>query len=152
MTSSLKHADYLKSLGATHVLDRGTSEESLVSQIRDIAHNKPIELIYDTVGAITQTCVDLILAPGGGFILADPKVLEKGFTFQDGKKLLVVLGVVHGFKELGASLFEKLEGLMDRGVIKVCVSFILENGVLETDANLATSHYELRNSMAGLMR
>ncbi|KAJ8072143.1 hypothetical protein PM082_015701 [Marasmius tenuissimus] len=70
-TSSLKHTDHLKSLGATHVLDRSTPDVSLVSDIQAITQNKPIELVYDAVGAITQAQIDL-LAPGGAFVLADP--------------------------------------------------------------------------------
>ncbi|KAK1231514.1 hypothetical protein PQX77_005346 [Marasmius sp. AFHP31] len=116
-TSSLKHTDRLKSLGATHVLDRSTPEASLVSDIQAIAHNKPIELVYDAVGAITQAQIDL-LAPGGAFVLADPGILGPKLDFNDGRRLLVCGGVVHGFKEFGASLFEKLESLLERGVIK----------------------------------
>ncbi|KAJ8088416.1 hypothetical protein PM082_022489 [Marasmius tenuissimus] len=116
-TSSVKHADRLKSLGATHVMDRSTPDASLVSEIQGITHNKPIELVYDAVGAINQAQIDL-LAPGGAYVLADPLVLGAKLAFNDGRRLLIAGGVVHGFKEFGASLFEKLEGLLERGVIK----------------------------------
>ncbi|KAK1231515.1 hypothetical protein PQX77_005347 [Marasmius sp. AFHP31] len=116
-TSSLKHADHLKSLGATHVIDRSTPDASLVSEIRAVVHDKPIELIYDAVGAITQAQIDL-LAPGGAFVEADPLALGPKFAFNDGRRLLLAGGSVHGFKEFGASLFEKLESLLERGVIK----------------------------------
>ncbi|KAJ8088417.1 hypothetical protein PM082_022490 [Marasmius tenuissimus] len=116
-TSSLKHADHLKSLGATHVIDRNTPDESLASEIQGIAHNKPIEVVYDTVGAISQAKIDL-LAPGGAFVLTDPTALGPKFAFNDGRKPLIAGGAAHGFKEFGASLFGNLEGLLERGVIK----------------------------------
>ena len=119
-TASPKHADYLKSLGATHVLDRRTPEESLVSEIQGLT-SKPIQIAYDAVGAISQAYIDL-LGPGGDFILADPEVFDRGLKFDEGKKPLIVGGVAHGFKEFGASLFEKFEELLERGVIKVCTA------------------------------
>ncbi|KAJ8088415.1 hypothetical protein AAF712_005213 [Marasmius tenuissimus] len=115
-TSSLRHADYLKSLGATHVLDRAIPEESLASAVRAATH-KQIEVAYDAVGAISQTHIDL-LGFGGGFILADPEVFDRGLKFDEGKKPLIVGGVAHGFKEFGASMFENLESFLERGIIK----------------------------------
>ncbi|KAL0058782.1 hypothetical protein AAF712_014519 [Marasmius tenuissimus] len=145
-TSSLKHTDHLKSLGATHVLDRSTPDVSLVSDIQAITQNKPIELVYDAVGAITQAQIDL-LAPGGAFVLADPMALGPKFVFNDGRRLLLVGGAVHGFKEFGASLFEKLESLLERGVIKPLRVEKLPgglNGILDGLARLQ------RNEVSGI--
>ncbi|KAL0569631.1 hypothetical protein V5O48_012329 [Marasmius crinis-equi] len=116
-TSSLKHAEYLKSLGATHVLDRHTPDESLVRTIRDIVHDKPIQLAWDAIGAIMQAHIEL-LGPDGVFVLANPRSLTPQLVFTDGRKGVVPNGAVHAFKELGEGLFGSLESLLARGVIK----------------------------------
>ncbi|KAJ8088063.1 hypothetical protein PM082_013614 [Marasmius tenuissimus] len=119
-TSSLTHAEHLKSLGATHVLDRNTPVNELVLTIRDIIGQDKLhafELAWDAVGAITQEYIDL-LAPGGGFILANPQALKPEFSFKDGRRAIMPNGGAHAFKEQGMALFEKLGGLLEAGVIK----------------------------------
>ena len=49
-TSSLKHTEYLKTLGATHVLDRSLSSSVLLAEIAEIAAGTPIKYAFDTIG------------------------------------------------------------------------------------------------------
>ena len=123
-TSSLAHTDHLKSLGATHVLDRSTPVNELVSSIREILGQVTMDVAWDAVGAITQEYIDL-LAPGGGFILANPQALKPEFSFTDGRRPLIPNGGGHAFKEYAIALFEKLGGLLEAGVIKVCLIILI---------------------------
>ncbi|KAK1229342.1 hypothetical protein PQX77_007597 [Marasmius sp. AFHP31] len=47
-TSSAKHPDYLKSIGATHVVDRDTH----VDKVKDILQGQPLKYIHAVVDAI----------------------------------------------------------------------------------------------------
>ncbi|KAK1229339.1 hypothetical protein PQX77_007593 [Marasmius sp. AFHP31] len=110
-TSSAKHADFLKSLGATHVLDRDTS----IEKFKDILQGKPVEYIYDAVNAISQAFVDLV-APGGTFIIVSPAPAE--IAFNDGRKCIFANGFSHIYKEYAYGLAGALGGLLESGVIK----------------------------------
>jgi len=67
-TASVKHTDYLKSLGATNVLDRNLSVESLKAAIKKLT-NAPVEIVYDAISSkeTQQTGHDL-LVPGGRLV------------------------------------------------------------------------------------
>ncbi|KAJ8073933.1 hypothetical protein PM082_012211 [Marasmius tenuissimus] len=111
-TSSAKHAEYLKSLGATHVLDRNAS----IGAVKEVLGGATINYIYVTVnGAVTQAHVDL-LAPGGIAISAIQFPPEIKFT--DGKKSTMTNGAVHVYKDFGFGLMGALGGLLESGVIK----------------------------------
>ncbi|KAL0069707.1 hypothetical protein AAF712_003370 [Marasmius tenuissimus] len=110
-TSSAKHAEFLKSLGATHVIDRDTP----IEKFKDILQGKPVEYIYDAVNAITQALVDLV-APGGAFIIVSPAPAE--IAFNDGRKCIFANGFSHIYKEYAYGLAGALEGLLKSGVIK----------------------------------
>ncbi|KAJ8073962.1 hypothetical protein PM082_012246 [Marasmius tenuissimus] len=110
-TSSAKHADFLKSIGATHVIDRDTS----IDKVKDIVQGKSVEYIYAAVDAISQAYVDL-LAPGGTLLSAVPVPAE--ITFKDGRKTAITSGSAHLYKEFGYGLMGALGGLLESGVIK----------------------------------
>ncbi|EDR00176.1 uncharacterized protein LACBIDRAFT_314747 [Laccaria bicolor S238N-H82] len=57
-TTSLKHADELKSLGATHVIDR---KASVVAEVRKLT-DKPISIVFDAVSSADtqQAGVDVL--------------------------------------------------------------------------------------------
>jgi NADPH:quinone reductase-like Zn-dependent oxidoreductase len=69
-TASPKHADYLKSLGVTHVIDRNVAASALASEIGNITQNAPIKYAVDTVSSpeTQQTAYDLV-APGGQLVV-----------------------------------------------------------------------------------
>ena len=48
-TASLKHVETLKSLGATHVIDRNVSGSALASEISVITQNAPIKYVVDSI-------------------------------------------------------------------------------------------------------
>ena len=66
-TFALKHADEVKSLGATHIIDRNVS---VVAEVRKLT-DKPILIVYGAIAnADTQQAGIDILAAGGKFVSA----------------------------------------------------------------------------------
>jgi len=68
-TSSLTHEGYLKSLGATHVIDRHLSPDDIAARVKSITSDS-IKSVYDTISeADTQKAAWSVLAPGGHLVL-----------------------------------------------------------------------------------
>lgn len=118
-TASLKHTEFLKSLGATHVLDRNLSSSDIIVEIKKISGDKPIRFLYDTVSSATtqQDGLD-ILASGGQMVIVLPLIPK----VPEDKKVIHVLGIlrVPPNIELTETLYhEKITGWLERGLIKV---------------------------------
>jgi NADPH:quinone reductase-like Zn-dependent oxidoreductase len=63
-TASVKHTDYLKSLGANHVIDRHLSTEAVIAEISKILDQQLLKYSVDTVtNAETGQMVYNLLAP-----------------------------------------------------------------------------------------
>ncbi|KAF8575474.1 GroES-like protein [Ramaria rubella] len=112
-TASLHNADLVKSLGATHVIDR---KADVVAEAKKILTPLP-DIVYDAVSEDTQEQAWNILASNGTLILVLPgkEVLKNG---EDGKKHISIFGNVHIQRELGKSLYANLTGLLQSGKIK----------------------------------
>lgn len=114
-TASPNHEEYLKSLGATHVLDRSLAAGALQTAIVDLT-SVPIKTIYDTVSSPdTQKVAFGLLAPGGQMITTTQKFVES----TDEKKVIGVLGVKapHTITLL-EEMYRNLEGWLKDGTIK----------------------------------
>ncbi|KAF9447412.1 GroES-like protein [Macrolepiota fuliginosa MF-IS2] len=114
-TASPKHIPYLKSLGATHVLDRHLSLPDLKSEIAKIT-TQPIKYVYDAVSLPdTQHIGNEILAPGGYLML----VLSPTITSEDKhvNPVLAMRQLDHNVKLL-TGLYSKLTGLVESDAIK----------------------------------
>ncbi|EIW77113.1 GroES-like protein [Coniophora puteana RWD-64-598 SS2] len=71
-TSSLAHENNLKSLGATHVIDRHGSPDQIVARVKAITSD-PIRIVYDAISEDdTQKTAWAVLAPGGHLVLTLP--------------------------------------------------------------------------------
>ena len=117
--ASLKHAEYLKSLGATHIIDRNISGAALASEINNITYNAPIKYAVDSISLpdTQQTAYDL-LAPGGKLVLFRPVQIK---TIEE-KSVLSVSGFIRNPPnvELLKTLYhDHLERLLKEGAIKV---------------------------------
>ncbi|KAF8055560.1 chaperonin 10-like protein [Lyophyllum atratum] len=117
-TASPKHADFLKSLGATHVLDRHLDSAALTAEVAKIT-SAPIEIVYDAVSLPdTQQIGYSLLAPGGHLTL----VLQKNaqVTAVEGKDITTVLGMwtLPHSRELGVQLYSRLGELLEKGAVK----------------------------------
>ncbi|KAJ2932483.1 hypothetical protein H1R20_g4578, partial [Candolleomyces eurysporus] len=82
-TSSLTHEQFLKSLGATHVLDRFSPLTRDTIQAL-IGSEKPLKVVYDAISTEeTQTASFDLLSPGGQLVVVLPaqaSIAEKAAT------------------------------------------------------------------------
>ncbi|KAG5719568.1 Zinc-type alcohol dehydrogenase-like protein C2E1P3.01, partial [Termitomyces sp. T112] len=105
-TASVKHTRYLKSLGATHVLDRTAPLSSLGSAVKEIT-SAPIEIVYDAVStADTQNTGYNILASNGSMVV----VLNPEVNKIPGKKVYHVFAMPNlpHTSEISANMYSKL--------------------------------------------
>lgn len=119
-TASLRNTDLLKSLGATHVIDRNIPPSSFASEIASIT-TKPIPLVFDSIAqADTQQLGYDILAEEGHIIV----VLQSSIKQVPGstKKVLGVFGSVQApaNRAIGRALAQNLPTLLEAGDIVVC--------------------------------
>ena len=129
-TASLKHAEFLKSIGATHVVNRNISAPSLVSEISSITQNVPIKYAFDSISLpeTQQTAYDL-LAHGGKLAT----VLVPAAKTTKEKDIFHVSGFLRtppNIKLLETFYHDNLERFLKEGAIKVsrsrkCHSFYL---------------------------
>ena len=119
VTASLHNTDLLKSLGATHVVDRSASD--VLAEIRKALGGSTTSLIFDTISLEeTQTQAWSLLAHSGTLIITlQPQVDDtaEGET----RNLVHVFGSVHTpeSRPLGEDLYSNLTSLLENGSIKV---------------------------------
>ena len=119
-TASPRNIDSLKSLGATHVLDRNLSTEALHAEIKKIA-DKPITTIYDAVGSPeTQNLGYDLLGPGGVLAAVQPDSIKPEKKVSE-KNSFFMMGDLNcpPNRKLGASLYSKLTELLAEEALKV---------------------------------
>lgn len=123
ITTASKHNEaYLKSIGATHVIDRTLPAAEVQSAVKAIT-SEPIKVAYDTISLPdTQNLTYDILAPGGSLVLVLEQNIDKEKITKD-KFVAQVFGNVHvpDQRKLGVSLYSKLTELLAAGDIKVSV-------------------------------
>lgn len=115
-TASLKNTEFLKSLGATHVLDRNLSAQALKAEIEKIT-TKPIKYVYDAISLPeTQKTGLELLATGGQLML----VLPPQVTSND-KKVSNVIAFRHMEPNVVATtaMYTKLSEWVEKGIIQV---------------------------------
>ncbi|KAJ2932485.1 hypothetical protein H1R20_g4577, partial [Candolleomyces eurysporus] len=131
-TSSLAHEQFLKSLGATHVLDRFTplTRETVKSLT---GSEQPIKIVYDAISAEeTQTTGFDLLSPGGQLVVTlrpQASIAEKAAT--EGKAVAQVIAgknLPFNVKSIEA-LWPHATGLLDSGDIKPNRVEVLPNGL-----------------------
>ncbi|KAF6763271.1 chaperonin 10-like protein [Ephemerocybe angulata] len=127
-TSSLKHEEYLKSLGATHVLDR--NEPLTTKKIQSIT-DVPIKAIYDAISEPQDRNLDL-LAPGGDLaivLVPEPNLVER--APKENKRYSLVLGikVLPENVQLLRQAWPHVEGWLENGDIKPNRVDILPGGL-----------------------
>ncbi|KAE9390528.1 GroES-like protein [Gymnopus androsaceus JB14] len=114
--ASARHTDFLKSLGATHVINRAeVSVDNLAEAVKKIA-NAPIENAFDGVGddASLAACLDS-LAEGGKLASVNPEAKDRG----DGKKVFTIFGSSHApqNRNFGRTLWKHLPKMVQDGTI-----------------------------------
>ncbi|KAJ7508956.1 GroES-like protein [Mycena galericulata] len=112
--ASGKHTEFLKSLGATHVIDRQTvSAADVPAAVKKIA-GAPIKIVYDAISeGETKEASFAALAEGGIGIA----VLPGEDRNVDGKKFFSIFGSTHAHREFGVILWKELPKQVADGVI-----------------------------------
>ncbi|THH08859.1 hypothetical protein EW145_g2417 [Phellinidium pouzarii] len=114
-TASQHNAELLKSVGATHVIDRNAD---VLAEATKIA-GSPVKIVFDTVSAKdTQTQAWELLAPGGVLLLVLPQQID---TAKYPNKTAIAINIdrnVPDGRPLVVSLYSKLTQLLADGSIK----------------------------------
>ena len=125
-TSSLKHEAWLKSLGATHVIDRSLPAADILADLPKISGDKPILYAYDAISSPeTESMAYDALAPGGGLVSTEPfpvaALTEKVARDGGSKKLVRPLALLQhpGNKAVGVELYKRLTEWLETGVVVV---------------------------------
>jgi len=129
VTASLYHAEYLETLGATHVIDRNVSGAALASEVNTITQNAPIKYAVDSISsADTQQSGYGLLASGGKLVI----FLDVAVKTTNDKDIVRALGTsAHppNAKLLGTLYHDNLEQLLKEGAIKPNRADVLPNGL-----------------------
>ncbi|KAF5327331.1 hypothetical protein D9619_004012 [Psilocybe cf. subviscida] len=116
-TASLTNADYLKSLGATHVFDRNISPAALQSEISTITQ-APLKYVYDATSLpATQTLGLSILAEGGQLAI----VLPLEVALPEGREARHVVGILrlpHQIEFTQTLYHDTIMPLLEKGLFK----------------------------------
>ena len=120
-TSSLKNEAYLKSLGATHVIDRHTPLSDLPRLVKEIT-DKPVKYAYDALSSPeTQNAVFELVVPGGQIVFLNPLAIDEAKLKKEDKYIGRVFADVQQptLQEIGKSLYAHITQLVEAGDIKV---------------------------------
>ncbi|KAF9484842.1 GroES-like protein [Pholiota conissans] len=135
-TASLKHTEWLESLGATAVLDRNLDSAALASEIKKLTGVTPLEYIYDTISSQeTQHQGFDVLADGGQIAVVTPPLIES----TESKTVIHVLGMLrtpHNIPLLEPLYHDHLFGLVEKGLIKPNKVEVLPGGLAGIPAGL----------------
>ena len=139
-TSSARHSDWLKSLGATHVLDRSLPPSEIKDKLSSLTAGKPIEFVYDAWGRDRESARlgYTVLAPGGAFATVIPQELtdlkdlvEESEKKGEGKRVAQAWASFWpGNEELGDEIYKRLPGWLETGAIVVSGVLYLLVGIL----------------------
>ncbi|TBU36384.1 GroES-like protein [Dichomitus squalens] len=146
-TSSPRNASFLKSLGATDVLDRSLPPSDIKHALSSLAGGKPIEYVYDAWGRDGESARVgySVLARGGAFATVIPQELtdiadlvEESERKGEGKRIAQAWGSynVPGNKELGEAIYKRLTGWLETGAIVPNRVEVLPNGLVGVEAGL----------------
>ncbi|KAH8101000.1 GroES-like protein [Cristinia sonorae] len=118
-TVSPRNNDFVKSLGATHTIDRSLSAEEIQSTIKKITSD-PVKIVYDAISIeSTQTVAYDVLSPGGILIIVLNPLIPKEKLTSD-KKVINTYGTVHAElnRKFGQGLYSNLTNLFKSGDYK----------------------------------
>ncbi len=125
-TSSLRHEAWLKSLGATHIVDRTLSPSAILAKLHEITGGKPIVYAYDSIGDVeTQHLAYDALAADGALVVTQPrseKVLAEKVERDGGSKKIArpfASFALPGNKKLGEEVYARLTEWLEKGLLVV---------------------------------
>ncbi|KAI0760963.1 GroES-like protein [Trametes elegans] len=132
-TASPHNESLLRSLGATHVLDRSLAPAAILAELPRLTQGKPLEFVFDTISLPeTQSLAYGALAPGGSLLLVLPDEIpaEKKKPGEN-KRVVFVLGNVHlpENREVGVQLYSRLTEWLEKGIIVPNRVEVIPNGL-----------------------
>ena len=129
-TASLHHEEFLKSLGATHVIDRHLPSDAIIKQIHDLAEYKPIIYAYAAISdPASQNLAYDVLAPNGSLVVTHPFseafLAEKEARDKGAKKVVRPIGALElpGNQKLAEELCPRITEWLANGVLIVRASY-----------------------------
>ncbi|KZT28325.1 GroES-like protein [Neolentinus lepideus HHB14362 ss-1] len=128
-TASPSSEALLKSLGATHIVNRKLPPADIKSAISSFI-TSPLELIYDAISiSDTQQVAYDLLAPGGTLVLTLPATVEVDESKD--QRIFQVQGLVQvpSHRKVGTRLYVELPKLLASGDIKPNPVKVLPNGL-----------------------
>ncbi|KAF5335770.1 hypothetical protein D9611_009685 [Ephemerocybe angulata] len=138
-TASLKHTDFLKSIGATHVLDRSITVDELRAALKEIEGLPEIKYAYDAIGDL-DTSFRLALeavVPKGNVVTVNPRLVYDS-PDKDGKvtsKFMTERSSPSGEAHM-RNLWGDLTRLLETGALKGSRPEILPGGLAGIPAGL----------------
>nr|BAK40869.1 medium-chain dehydrogenase/reductase like protein [Phanerochaete sordida] len=136
-TASPSNSALLKSLGATHIIDRSAPLSELPAAVQAIT-SAPVKVAYDAISAPdTQNAAYDVLAPGGKLVIVLAQAVDAG-RLTPQKEVVHVFGSVQApdNRKVGASLYAALPGLLASGEIKPNKVEVLPGGLAGIPAGL----------------
>ena len=123
-TASLKHESYLKSLGATHVIDRHRTPEEVLAELRAIVGEALVTFSYDSqADRVSQHLAYDALNRGGGMVSVDRRLTHlKGKTIEEDGKMVAgpyASFQLPGNRDLGLEVYKRLTGWVKDGTLVV---------------------------------
>ncbi|KAJ3516569.1 hypothetical protein NLJ89_g1035 [Agrocybe chaxingu] len=118
-SASLKHTEYLQSLGATHILDRNLSVDGLKLHIDKAMNGKAVKIVYDAVAVEDTQRAGLSLLASGGQMIITTNPVVKGEEGKSIHRVLASLRIPPNIETLEALYQHKVTGFLERGVFKV---------------------------------
>ena len=123
-TASLKHEGYLKSLGATHVIDRHRTSEEVLAELEKIVGGTPVMFSYDSQGdKASQYLAYDALSRGGGMVCVQPRQsqLEGKAKPEDEKTVAAPFASFQlpCNRDLGLEVYKRLTDWIKDGTIVV---------------------------------
>lgn len=119
-TASLKNADFLKSLGATHVVDRNAE---LASSVKAIT-SEPLKYVFDAIGLKqTQEAAYELVAPGGTLLVVLDVEIDEAKRDKS-KRTARIWGTSHDPRQnaVAVSFYKNFTKLLESGDIKVSMN------------------------------
>ncbi|EIW54874.1 GroES-like protein [Trametes versicolor FP-101664 SS1] len=142
-TASLHNAPLLKSLGATHVIDRSLSKEATLAELSTLLGGKSLDYVF--VALLDAEALRLgrdALAPGGALATVSPapqRIPEDVANLGQGKRISYVFGSPRPShnREIGVALYKQLTGWLEKGLLKPNPVEVLPNGLAGINEGLA---------------
>ena len=119
-TASLKNSEYLKRLGATHVIDRHLPLSDLPTTVGSIT-KEPFGFVFAAVAPadVQHAAYDLVAADGT-VIVVQPVVIEQSRLVPNKHiEFIFASPTLPDRKHIGADIYKHLTALFESGAIKV---------------------------------